>query len=341
MRFALALILSLSAPAVEALSNAEAKAHLSHALSLSDRAEGARQLTALAGIGMPAAMDKLAGAYAKGRGVVQDTDRAVALYHRAVATGRLKALLSLGKTQMAAGRYAAALTSLERAVEADVKGAEATLAWAHASGRLGSLARRTEGWAELRAMAGDPQADLLILNILNKRQQRMAHPNALLSRVAETGTGKAAEALATYYRLHPHPNGTPQVRAKLLTHPDMREKVALEEALYLARDTEGHRFYGASEAIVDQAGAETYARLLTVTGKINKNAWVRLLQRDLARLGYAPGRISGRLTARTIRATNRFCRDRGITKACAYGPLKSVAVKAIATELASLRSTGA
>lgn len=61
--------------------------------------------------------------------------------------------------------------------------------------------------------------------------------------------------------------------------------------------------------------------MLSQMGGINHNAYVAMMQGQLADLGYYAGELSGRLTSNTIKAFNLFCRDQNAASECAPGPL--------------------
>ena len=124
-----------------------------------------------------------------------------------------------------------------------------------------------------------------------------------------------------------------------MEHPAIRSKVVAEERLYLARGRRSPNASGSlSEEIVEGTEGNAYARALIATSKINKNAYVRILQEELRGIGYDPGRSSGYLTRPTIRAVNSFCRDFDLESACIHGPAKAIAIKAVSTELARVRA---
>lgn len=88
---------------------------------------------------------------------------------------------------------------------------------------------------------------------------------------------------------------------------------------------------------MQSAPPDVYARALSVAARINRNAYVRIVQKELRAQGYAVGRSSPYMNRPLIRAINRFCRDTGIVDDCRMGPLKSVTIKAVAGKLAELR----
>ena len=329
----------------EAAGPADGKARYAQAIALlsQDPEAAALEMQRLAEDGYPRALDRLAYFHVKGTGVAPDTGKAIAYYRRAVESGNERSLVSLGKLLIREGEAGAALDALERARDADVRGAAATLAWGHATGGFGPASQPDAGWSTLVgfAMTGERTAEFAVMGVLSKKQRQLSDPTQLLESLtqrADEGDGKAAEVLLRFYRMVGHPLGSLAERERLLAHEGIRARVAAEEGLYLARETEPARFWIASERIVGQAPDDAFARALIITSKINKNAYVRILQQELDHLGHKPGRASGYLTARTIRAFNAFCREAGITDVCVYGPAKSVAIKAVSAELARARA---
>lgn len=297
----------------------------------------------LASDGYGRAMDRLGFFYLKGIGVTEDLKLSIAYYNQAVAAGNAKSLVSLGKAYMILGDAERAISAFTRGIDAGVPKAGVTLAWAHATGRLGALSKPAIGILELteRAEEGDCDAQVLLL------AAQIAHPSkrfvhdGFLDRLHErvlNGDSKAAEGLLRYYRIFNHERGTVEVRAALLKTPGLRAKTSVEEGLYLASELEPQRFWIKSEELVRTAPNDVFARALVVTAKINKNAYVRIVQKELHALGYRVGRLSPYLHKAQIRAINRFCHDQEISVDCRFGPLKSTTAKALAAKLADVRN---
>lgn len=289
------------------------------------------------------ACDRLGYFAFKGVGGEQSTPQAISYYKQAVQLGRSKSLVSLGKVQLSSHSYKAAQESLLAASAQGLQQGDAVLAWAHATGRLGPLSDPRLGIPVLidlaKADSRDAQMSLLdaLTRDLSQRVDASDTLTQLHTRHAE-GDAKAAEALLKYYRIVGHPRGTLAVRHSLLQTEGMRAKVQVEEGLYLARDQNPGQFWRASEEIVRAASNDVFARGLAVAGKINKNAYVRIVQMELRDLGYSVGRPSPYMNRSLIRSLNAFCRERGQESACVYGPLKSKSIKAVAGELAQIRA---
>ena len=327
-------------------SPSELRAAYENAVELSKIDPGAAfaAMDRLAEAGYPRAIDRLAYFHLKGIGTTPDTEAALRHYSRAFDAGRERSLLSLGKVLLSNQRPLEALNALNRAVDLEIAGAEATRALADISGQLGPESNPIRGWAELLQIAqtGDRTAELgLLKQIANGARANVDRADLIerLTRRADGGDGKAAEALLLYYRKRGGKAETVTAeRERLLTHPKLRAKIAAVEGLYLARDSNPARFWSEAERLLQSTPSSDFARALAVTAKINRNAYVRIVQLELRELGYLDNNITGYLSSSTIRAVNRFCRTAGIWQACRFGPLKSIAVKAIAAEFASRKA---
>lgn len=307
-----------------------------------DRETGLAMLQDLADEGHARALDRFGYFYFTGKGVPQDLDASVELYGKAIASGHRRSLLSLGKVHLKRGDYAAAERVFLQAVSEGIPKADITHAWAHATGRFGAISRADAGLEVLRraATAGSEDAQRLLLAALIAQPGAAPMPGEDFARLqarAAQGSAKDAEALLRYYRLRGHPSGTVEARQRLLHTPGLRAKIATEEALHLAVRTDAPRFWPVSEAIVARAPNDVFARALVVTARLSRNAYLRILQRELEALGYETGRRTAFLHGDLIAAINRFCRDSGVAARCAAGPLKSSTIKVIAPELAKSR----
>ncbi|MCH2069118.1 hypothetical protein [Shimia sp.] len=312
--------------------------------SLSDAPkEAIRTLQSICTDGYARACDRLGYFRFKGIGGNQDTAQAIAYYDKAVELGQSKSLVSLGKVQLSSQDYEAAQQSLLAASALGLQQGEAVLAWAHATGRLGPLSDPHLGIPTLVKLAKADSRDgqMLLLDALTRDlSQRVDVTDTLdqLHKRHADGDAKAAEALLKYYRVVGHARGTLATRDRLLQTEGLRAKIQVEEGLYLARDQNPAQFWRASEEIVRAAPNDVFARGLSVAAKINKNAYVRIVQMELRDLGYAVGRASPYMNRPLIRSINAFCRDTNQQSACLYGPLKSKSIKAVAGELAQVRA---
>lgn len=342
--FTLFAVLAMSGAALSAAAD-DRRDRLIAALDLSttDPDAGFAALKALADTGYARALERLGAFHLRGTGTPRDADAAIDAYRQAVAAGYDRALVPLGRALARAGRADAALDALTRAVDADVPGAALALANAHATSALGALSRPGAGWNDLVALAGtgDTRAQITLLQAALRIGRDVPDRAAVLARLtvhADAGNGRAAETLLAYYRRTGRsPRAHLPERLRLLDHPGLRARIRAEEQLHIAAANQARQFWRVSSKIVQAQSGPAFERALVVTAQLNKNAYVFALQRELPPLGYPAGRVSGVLTRPTLNAILRFCRDRGIAPTCRQGPLKSVAVKAIAAELAILR----
>ncbi|MCH2165686.1 MAG: hypothetical protein MK098_13680 [Marinovum sp.] len=287
--------------------------------------------------------DRLAFLTFKGRGVAQDSAKAIALYERAIKLGRASSLVSLGKTHLSLKQFEAAYRTLQSAMDQGIAKAEPVMAWANATGRLGGLSQRQTGLTDLLKLAREDQrtAQLYTMDAVARIKDRRPNIDDILDRLHQRhieGDAKAAEALLRYYRIVDHDKGTIRMRATLLDTAGLRDKIRIEEGLYLARDQRPAQFWSASEDLVRSAPPDVFARALVVSAKININAYVRIVQKELRALGYPVGRPSPYMNRPLVRSINAFCADTGLGSACRQGPLKSATIKAVAAELSNARA---
>ncbi len=341
------LCLAIAAPAQSWASTSpqDQKAKLNLALQTieTEPQAGLELLRELAAQDHAKSLDRLAYFALKGVGQPIDPALAIDLYQRAIDAGHTRSLISLAKTQVKVGQYDQAFASFEAAMELDLKGAEVAFLISHANAQLGHHSDPEMAWPRLveLAQAGDRNAQLGALYVASKSNRKIADDsrivNSLLSK-AEAGDGKAAETLLRYLRTQTSKQSQYlEIRQSLVTHDKIRPRVMTEEQLYLAQTQSPGQFWTASETILQNADTSGYARGLFITSRINKNAYVRILQRELSELGYNPGRSSGYLTQRTILALAEFCQDQNINDVCRHGPLKSAAIKLVATELTKVK----
>ncbi|MEM9308062.1 MAG: hypothetical protein AAGA74_12235 [Pseudomonadota bacterium] len=289
------------------------------------------------------ASERLAYMTFKGRGTAQSNSAAIVLYEKAINDGRSASLVPLGKAYMEMGEYSLALETWSKASQAGHEKADALRSWAHATRRLGALSEAELGWTDLLSLAQSGSRDGLLL-LLDAAVRKNKTPNNVemvldqLHARQVDGDAKAAEALLKYYRATRHPNGTVETRSRLIRTTGIRSKVLVEESLYLARDQQPEDFWSASEILVLSAPNDVYARALVVTAKINKNAYVRILQKELRLLGYNVGVESPYMNSPLILSTNKFCRDMEMTNSCIQGPLKFTTIKSVAAQLAKVRT---
>jgi len=322
------------------------KERYAHAMSLQAEApeRTVELLHALADEGDARALDRLAYFTFKGVGTEKDVAGAIELYRDAVDAGRSSSLVSLGKVYMTEGAHEMAIETLLQASAAGHIKADAVLAWANATGRLGEFSEKDAGFETLAVLANDDlrEAQMYLLDAAARNQKTPDNIAFVLDRLHarhQEGDAKAAEALLRFYRMRRHVRGSLTVRADLLTTDGLRDKIRIEEGLYLAAEQEPQRFWVRSEALVQAAPPDVYARALSVAARINRNAYVRIVQKELRDHGYQVGRPSPYMNRPLISAINQFCRDADIVTECRLGPLKSTTIKAVAGKLAGMRST--
>jgi TPR repeat protein len=286
----------------------------------------------LADRGYPLAQGRLGALYAAGRGVPQDGVRAVAYYRAAAEGGYDWALIGLARTEVALGRGAAALETIERAVARGVAQAEARRAIWHFDGAFGAASDPAFGRRELvrLAEAGDVVAarDAIVRHERRSRRLKELDLDAViagLERAMEGGDSLATITLARAYRelswLIPdararHAALVEAYGRQLGPRYEMPERL---EALYdRNRHAESRR--RTYDALARSEG-QAFARGLQRLRSIDEMAFVYVLQNELAALGYGPCAASGRLTSCTLNAVLAFCSDAGIRETCNHGPL--------------------
>lgn len=313
----------------------------------SDPAAAFQIMKGLANTGHARAQDKLAYYYLRGIGTAINVKNAEVWYQTAIKNGRKSSLTSYAKLLLKQNAFDEALSQLTLATRTDVRGAATLLAVSHHDESFGPLSKQAQGTADLTKLAqtGDVRAIQYILirlargNKFDLDSQRLMQDALLIARdPTNRYHAKTAEALLAYLR-QSHGREQRALRAKLVRTPDLRGKIWAAESLYLAVETNPTSFWGASEKIVKSTNSNDYARALYLTSRLNKNAYVRILQKELRVLGYKPGRASGYLTSSTIRAVTKLCKDIGISNICRLGPLKSGSIKEIAKWLSNNRQS--
>ncbi len=299
-------------------------------------------MAALASEGYAPALEKLGYYHSRGVGTAVDTAEAARFYEAAIASGRDKARTAYGKLLAREGRHVEALTQLQLAEAAGVSNAAPVLAEFHYFGKFGDLSETALGKAGLMeaAAGGHVRSMGIVFQEMKKGAAFDVDGSALqatLMAVAQSedrDNGRAAEALVKGLR---GDAGAEEARRALLAHPTLREKVRVEEALWLAAETSrGRALWAALDEVVATTDETMFARALYVVSRIDKNAYVHVLQREMADRGYAVGRQTGMLNTRTLKAVAQFCADREITRTCRYGPMRSQVIKVITAELASV-----
>ena len=315
------------------------------ALRLGDDTSAAfEMMMALAESGYGRAQAKVGYYYVKGIGTAPSSTDAAIWYRVAIAGGRDGARTSYAKLLMAEGQTQAALEQLNAGAAAGVLKARSLRAVLHYEGEFGAASDRDAARLELAALATEHDVPALLTMLrgtLAGDAFEVTGPQleAALIAVVRSGTdkraGKAAEGLLKLWQEHPvGRNHT--LRAELLAHPSLRTKVWADQSLRLAYDIESvDQFRQSAVHIVGQVPENHQARAFYLVSRLDKNAFVHVLQERLRDRGYYRGRTNGYLTHRTIQALTRFCQDAGIQDACRMGPLRSTVIKVVAAELVS------
>lgn len=291
-------------------------------------------LSELSDAGNLRATARLGTYYAQGIGTDASQELAENAYLTAIQGGRESARVSYAKYLARAGRFADADDQYALAAEAEVRSADMRRVLAHATGAMGDATNAdiAARWAEFLS---DPEALVSAIRYHDaaKTYGIMAEDHLddvlALHRDPESRfSGKAAEA-ALIYLSQTKPYAQIDLQTELLDNPNLRTKIRIEHALRLAAQTKPERFWVASEEILADAPAPLFSRGLALTARKSRNGAIRIIQLELGKMGYAPGRPSGMLTTKTIRAMNRFCRDNDIWDTCRLGPAKGATIKAI------------
>jgi hypothetical protein len=288
---------------------------------------------------------RLADLYARGNGVEQNYDRAIDLYQLAIDAGHVSVGLSLGRVFLRAGQPEAALRAYNTALAAGERRAEVPIAAGHATSEFGRLSDPDKGVVSLEklALAGNIRAQNALLRLI-ERGKGPAIGNLegvllLAEQAASTGQIRSVEQLLRLYRVRPKiARNTVSKREVLLQDFGhlIRPEVTAIERIYRLHETQlPPRYYAQMLDIIAAAPRDKLARILPGLIRINRNAYIYVLQGELRSQGYLTRRPNGWLTGSTIRATAAFCRDENIMDICRLGPLKGVVAKAIATVLAA------
>ncbi|TCL08027.1 hypothetical protein BXY66_0058 [Shimia isoporae] len=302
-------------------------------------------MSALAQEGYSPAQEKLGYYLSRGVGTAVDMEAAARWYEAAIAAGRDRARVGYAKLLVSEGRTGDAVAQLEAAMARDVDAAAPTWAEYHYFQKFGEASDVEAGRAGLleAAQAGHVRSMGIVFQGLKSGDVFEADANVIEANLLAVARdpenrdgGRAAEALVK--GLRGNADMMPE-REELLSHPLLRGKVRGEETLWLASEKhKGRAFWTAADEIVANASDEDFARVLYLVSRVDKNAYVYVLQRELTERGYATGRRSGLLTARTLNSITRFCAAQEITRTCRFGPMRSYVIKEITKELARVGS---
>lgn len=291
--------------------------------------------TELADQGYARALRKLGRFHLKGSsdaGLPQDADRAIDLLKRSVAEGSTSARRDLGLALLNAGRAEDALKAIRQAAASGVPGAQADLANGHYRQLFGALSDKAQGRAQLAklAEAGDAYAAKYALRHHERKSRRITEmdlPKVLgaLEDHADAGSGLAARTLARAYRKLSFL--IPDNRAKLATlvrdhSVELGPEPLAAEQVSVLYDKNDHR--ASRIAVLDYLeglDGPGYASGALRLRSIERQAYVFLVQKELAARGFYSGPVSGIANRSTIRAILSFCDAQGYSETCIHGPL--------------------
>ncbi|WP_299644027.1 hypothetical protein [uncultured Ruegeria sp.] len=303
-------------------------------------------MTSLAESGYVPAIDRVGYYFRNGIGSQKDLKAARQWYASAVDAGHPWSTASLARVEMEMGRGDVALELLRAGARDNQPGAERLLATAHIDRKLGAASDVKKGRTILERMAesGDQNAARDLMVRINWKRLRGPAPDTAVEQVVRAGLGGDARyaAVALVY-LSSQPDRSQeaiQTRAMLAEVPGISDRVLSPELIKLAAETNPTQFWSEVEEILEDTQPENYAKAANTAFWISKNAWVRVLQKELHAFGYYQGRIDGMMTTRTIKAQNRFCRDRELWSICASGPLRGATVRTMAGAIAKEKHSG-
>ena len=311
-----------------------------------DQGEALSAMMALAEQGFAPALDRVGYYHRHGIGTRKDLQEAHRWYVRAVAKGHPWSTASLARVEIELNLGRAAYHRLQLAVRDGKPGTRRLFATAHIDRKLGSKSDPERGRAMLEELSkhGDKEAARdLLLRINWKRLKVPASDQSVMQvvRAGLAGDPRFAEPALSYLSGFARPGVEAlALRAKLVDVSGIRSRISTPERIRLAALKHPQGFWAKTEAILVDSRGDGFARGARTAFWINKNAWVRVLQKELRGLGYYNGKINGLMTKRTISAQNRFCRDVGIWAHCASGPLTGKTLRAV-TEAIEIRKAGA
>ncbi|MEP5154659.1 SEL1-like repeat protein [Planktotalea sp.] len=314
------------------------------ALEQTETFTGFVDMQSLADEGYAPAMDRLGYYFRQGLNVEQDLVQAMDWYEKAVQAGHPWSTASLARVQIDLNRTEEALALLQEGVRENRPGTHRLLATSHIDRHFGSASDPELGREILAdlAQSGDKNAARELVVRVNWGRINASVPDAIVEQVVQAGLDgdeRFAEVALVYLsRQNAKSKTALATRAKLADIPGIRDRIRSAEQVRLAAELHPGHFWSHVEDVLSETDDENYAKVASTAFWINKNSWVRVLQKELRTLGYYNGRINGRMTQRTIRAQNRFCRESGIWNICATGPLRGPTVRAVAAEIVKRKS---
>ncbi len=301
-------------------------------------------LKPLADSGEPAALQRVAKLYQSGLGVRRSYPKASDYYFQAAEAGQSDALLGAAEMEVRRGKPSNGRTTLERAIETGVEGADLQLANGHIRGMLGSKSDRSLGVSMIKegVEKGDPRYIALALNLRADNFKLGFDSKALLEKLepfANSGNASAAASFLRFVRQKPRLSGNyaSQREALINRYADtLSEATLAEEKARFIIDTQSTRAARAAlSKMLSEASADEYYDLMVGVSRADKNVYTYLIQSELAQLGAYSGKKNGRLTKKTLNSVVRFCRDSGFRDECQHGPLRGSAVRMVSAALAT------
>ncbi|MBE1292331.1 MAG: hypothetical protein GJ677_07555 [Rhodobacteraceae bacterium] len=310
------------------------------------------QMHRLAESGYGRAQARLAYYHLKGIGTEVDQEAAARWYRAAIEGGRESARASYAKLLMAMEQPAAALEQLDLAAAQGIERAQALRAAYHYQNRFGPASDPAFGREELTrfAKAGDLNSMRIVLAAMQAGARFDVDAEQLLQRmvdVARTDTGKtggrAAESLLRLWRGNRDAD-VMALRAEMVAHESLRGRARAEDQLYLARDSvrtsaQERAFRTTARDIVKATDPADFQRAFVVVARLDKNAYVYVLQEELKARGYETGPATGVFNTKTLQAVTQFCKDTEMQSVCRLGPLRGQVIKAVIAALAEMPPT--
>lgn len=309
------------------------------AAETADADQAYRSMLALAQQGYAPAMDRVGYYHRNGIGTQKDLHRAHRWYARAVAAAHPWSTASLARVEMDLGLGLAAYHRLQVAVRTGKPGTGRLFATAHIDRKLGPPSDPEAGRAMLEKLSeqGDVKAARDLLLRINWKRLEGRAPDHVVTQVVNAGlSGDARFAEPALIYLSGQGGSGRDViaaRSKLVNLPGIRDHIRAPELVRLAAIQNPKTFWTEVEKVLDESHADGFVRAASTAFWISKNAWVRVLQKELRQIEYYNGEINGLMTRRTISSQNRFCRDKGIWDICATGPLTGATLRAVANAL--------
>ena len=304
-----------------------------------DPARAVALYQSLADAGDPRAIAQLGYLTWRGIGTDPDLVQAAAYLQDAIAAGNDKATINLSRVLVAKGENGRALEILTEAAADGLEEADYWLARLHARQDFGRLSDQDFGRAQLDRLsaAGHVPATVDLAGLAGDSNGGPIDPVEIAARLEVASDGGSARATAGLLRLirerrDAFPDGVARRKQILAEMADrLPAERRLPEEIWLAADqTSGRERYRTVSQQLAGSSGEAFRRALRAAYSADRRAYTWVLQERLAERGYYRGNISGLMTASTIRAFRRFCRQNDIDRICRQGPLRSDTVNAIA-----------